>query len=135
MTLPTFTPAGWITNPLEIIDFLMAHFFLTQKSQTRFHRQAIASYQALLADAPSNGQLQSNIETKLGDMIKSQFDNVKIGCAIKPIDGNPDNIQQVIEIQCSFDYQGITYALGHGIELLGTQVKRVFRLNETGALT
>lgn len=135
MSLPTFSPGGWITNPLEKADFMLAYFFETQKSQTHFHKNLVTSYQSILADNKSPGQLASDLESKLGDYLKTQFQNVQIEVRVIPANDNPNNNELTVEIGCSFDSLGVRYTLSHIIELLGTQVKRINRLNETGELS
>lgn len=131
--LPTFSQSGWVTNPLERVDFMIAHFFETQKSQTHFHKNSVSSYQSLIADAPSPGQLATNVETYLGEYLSTQFQRVAIEVEVKGAFGDPNNNELTIEIGCSLDADGVRYTLSHAIELLGTNVKKIRRLDETGS--
>lgn len=131
----TFSPAGWVTNPLEVIDFMLAYFFETQKSQTHFHKEWVTSYQSLIGDNGVDEGLGASIEQALGDYLKTEFTNVQIEVQVGPIDGESGNNEQTITIGCSFNVDEKRYQLSHAIELLGTQVKRIFRLDETGKLT
>lgn len=133
--LPTFSTSGWVKNPLEAIDFMLAHFFETQKSQSHFHKGLVTSYQSILADSSSTGQIATELESKLGDFLKTQFSNVQLDVSVTGIDGNPNNSEQKVTIGCTFDADGSRYTIAHAIELLGTQVKRIYRLDETGSLT
>lgn len=130
--LATFSPSGWVTNPLEMADFMMAYFFETQKSQTHFHKTSITSYQSLIADAASPSELASSIEMYLGEYLKTQFQNVSLEVTVDGALGDPDNNKLEIVIGCSFDAAGVRYTISHAIEALGTQVKRIQRLDETG---
>lgn len=131
--IPTFSPAGWVRNPLEVVDFMVAYFFLTQKSQTHFHKGFVTSYQSLLADYSPETNLSGEIETHLGDYLKTQFTNVQLEVSIGPSDGDVNNNEQTVTIGCSFNTADKRYSLSHAIALLGTQVKRVWRLDETGS--
>lgn len=131
----TFSPAGVVTNPLEVVDFMMAYFFLTQKSQTHFHTNVVTSFQYLLAEYTPETGLASQLEMKLGDYLGTQFTNVQIEVIIGSIDDDENNNEQRITIGCSFNIDGKRQSLGHAVELLGTQVKRIWRLNETGSTT
>lgn len=130
--LPTFSPSGWVSNPLEQIDHMMAYFFLTQRSQSHFHKNKMTSYQYLIADAKSNGDLKSSIEMSLGDHLNSQFTNVQLAVSIDGAFGDPDNNEQTITISCTVEADGRRYSVAHAIELLGTEVKKINRVNETG---
>lgn len=133
--LPTFSPAGWINNPLEKMDYMLAYFFETQKSQSHFHKNVVTSYQSILADSASPAQIASDLESKLGDYLKTQFENVKLDVTVEGANGNPDNSQLTVVIACTFDADGKRLSISHAVELLGTQVKRIQRLDETGSPT
>lgn len=133
--LGTLSPAGWITNPLEVADYLMAYFFLTQKSQTHFHPQYVYSYQSLIAENAPDNNLAAEIESKLKVYLSSEFTNVLVQVKIAGKDDDENNSEQTITIGCSFTSDGKVYSLSNVIELLGTNVKRIYRLNETGTLT
>lgn len=131
--LPTFSPSGWVTNPLERVDYMLAYYFETQKSQSHFHKEVVTSYQYLIANSNNMGQLGSDLETSLGDYLKTQFQNVQLEVSIEGANGNPDNSELTITIGCTFDADGTRYSIAHAVELLGTQVKKLNRINETGS--
>lgn len=133
--VPTFSPSGWVTNVLEKADFMLAHFFTTQKSQTHFYKDKlkVTSYQSLIADAGSDGELTSNLNTYLGQYFSTQFDNVQMDCQIYT--DSEDNSKQTIQIGCTFVADGVSITIARAIDLLGTQVQRIYRLDETGSPT
>ena len=132
--LPTLSSAGWVTNPLEQIDYMLAYFFTTQKSQTHFFKGTVTSYQSLLADNDPDAGLASAIESELTDYLKTQFTDVKLDVRIEA--QNPtDKTELTVVIGCTLTAGGQPYSVSHAIELLGTQVKRVFRTDETGSPT
>lgn len=133
--LPTFSPSGWVENPLEKADFMLAHFFTTQKSQTHFYKDKskVTSYQSLIADAASDGELSSQLNSYLNDYFTTQFTNVQMDCRIYT--DSEDNSKQTIQIGCSFVANGVPYTLARAIDLLGTQVQRIYKLDATGSPT
>lgn len=133
--VPTFSPSGWVSNVLEKADFMLAHFFCTQKSQTHFYKDKlnVTSYQSLIADAGSDGELASNLNSYLGTYFETQFSNVQMDCQIYT--DAEDNSKQTIQIGCTFVYNGVSYTIARAIDLYGTQVKRIYRLDETGSPT
>lgn len=133
--LPTFSPAGWVTNPLEQIDHMLAYFFETQKAQSHFHKNTVTSYQSILADSGSPGAVASALESKLGDYLKTIFTNVQLEVTVDGAFNQPDNSALTITIGCTFDADGKRYSISHAIELLGTNVKRIYRLEETGKIS
>lgn len=133
--LPTFSPAGWVTNPYEKVDYMLSHFFETQRSQTHFHSNAVTSYQFLIADAKSMGELKTSIEMRFADFLKSQFTNVELEVKIDGAFGDKDNSELTITISCTFEADGKRLSIAHAVDALGTQVKRIYRLNETGILS
>jgi hypothetical protein len=135
--LPTYSPSGFVSNPLEKADYMLAHFFATQKSQTHFYKDKlnVTSYQSLLADSGSDGELQSNLNQYLGNYFSTQFSNVQMDCSVSQTDPN-DNTSLTVTIGCSFiDDQGIRHDLGRAIDLLGTQVQRIYNVDATGSPT
>lgn len=133
--LPTFSPAGWVKNPLETLDYMLAYFFETQRSQSHFHKGLVTSYQYIIAEAASPGQLASDLETKLGDYLKTQFTSVQLAVKVEGYNGDINNSQLAITIGCTFDADGKRYTISHAVDVLGTQVKRIQRLDETGKLS
>lgn len=133
--LPTYSPSGFVSNPLEKADFMLAHFFSTQKSQTQFYKDQmnVTSYQSLIADSGSNGELTSNLNSYLNTYFSTQFNNVQMDCNVAANDPN-DNTSLTITIGCSFDDdQGIRHDLSRAIDLLGTQVQRIYNVDATGS--
>lgn len=135
--VPTFSPSGWVGNALEKVDFMLAHFFETQKSQTHFYKDKskVTSYQSLIADAATDGELAANLNSYLNTYLSTQFDNVQMDCQVSGANDDPDNIQLTIQIGCNLTADGVQYTLAHAVELLGTQVQRIYRLDETGSPT
>lgn len=132
-TLGTFSPSGWVTNPLEIVDFMLAYFFLTQQSQTHFHPAFVTSYQSLLADNAPDDNLAGAIENAFIAYMSTEFTNVQLNVKVAGKDNDENNNEQTVTIACSFTADGKTYSLSNAIDLLGTQVKRIYRLEETGS--
>lgn len=131
--LPTFSPNGFVSNALEKADFMLAHFFCTQKSQTQFYKDKfnVTSYQSLLADAGSQGELSANLNSYLNTYFATQFDQVQMDCDVAQTDPN-DNTSLTVTIGCSFQADGVPYTLSRAIDLLGTQVQRIYNVNATG---
>lgn len=133
--VPTFSPSGWVSNPLEQIDFMLAYFFATQKSQTHFHKQNVTSYQSILADNPSTGEIKTQLSSYLNTYLSTIFQNVSLDVKIVGANGDPDNYELSVVIGCNFDANGVRYSISRGIDMLGTQVKRIFQYDETGELS
>jgi hypothetical protein len=135
--LPTFSPNGFVTNPLEKADFMLAHFFTTQKSQTQFYKDKlnVTSYQSLIADATSDGDLAANLNAYLNTYFATQFDQVQMDCSVAGSDGITDNTSLTITIGCSYVADGVKYTIARAIELLGTQVQRIYNVDATGSPT
>jgi len=131
--LPTFSHSGWVTNPLEKIDFMMAYFFETQKSQTHFYND-LASFQSILADGADLHDIESRLLTYLNEYLSTIFSNVELNVTIEPITGDENDVDMVIKIKCNFEDEGKTYSISNAIEMLGTNVKKIYRLNEMGEL-
>lgn len=81
------------------------------------------------------GELQSAINLSLGDHLRSIFTNVQLDVEIGGAFDIPDNSELTVKISCNFESNGVRYGLSRAIDLLGTSVKRIYQLNETGTLT
>ena len=133
----TFSSFGFIQNPLKALDSLMCDFFETQASQSRFHPLVhVYSYQRILADCgDAFDDVEEKVKNSLTLFLSSRFTDVDIIVEIVGLNGSIDDVEQKLTIYSSFTAEGKRYALGHGIEAYGKNVKRIFRLNETGVLS
>ena len=133
----TFSSFGFIKNPLKALDALLSDFFETQASQSRFHPKVqVYSYQRILADrGDAFDEVASDVKQSLTLFLSSRFSDIEISVEIEGLNGSVDDVAQKLTIYSSFTAEGKRYALGHGIEAYGKNVKRIFRLNETGALS
>jgi len=129
--LPTFSHVGWVTNPLERIDYLIAHFFETQKSQTHFYND-IHSFQSILGDGNTLDEVREKLIQYMTSYIATQFNNVELDVDIEPKSGNEDDVDMLVTVYCSFMDKGIKYSISNAIELLGNKVKRIYKINEEG---
>lgn len=116
---------------------MLAHFFTTQKSQTQFYKDKlnVTSYQSLIADATSDGDLAANLNAYLNTYFATQFDQVQMDCSVAGSDGITDNTSLTITIGCSYVADGVKYTIARAIELLGTQVQRIYNVDATGSPT
>lgn len=129
----TLSPDGYVTNPLKMIDYILAHYFEVQNSQYRFI-QNVTSFQAILATHGENfGQIAQDVRNSLFSYLSTVFFNIEMAVSITPINGDPHSSDWQLNINCDYsDAAGKRYSIGRAIQMYGKQFQRIEILNRTG---
>lgn len=135
LVVGTLHTSGWVTDSLEGVDFLLAHYFLVQNSQYRFLVN-VQSFQSLLAKNGENfGQLCQDVRDTLFSYLSTKFTNIAMNVYVTPDTGQNSSPTWTLRIECDFtDGAGVRYSLGRAIEMYGKQVKKINHFNVTGNL-
>lgn len=77
--LPTLSMKGWVSDPVERLDFALTHMFIAEESQTYLSPDIITDLHSLLA--ATSGQIETGIlamQDKISDYLRRQFDDAQV---------------------------------------------------------
>jgi len=81
--LPTLSTSGFVYQPIEKIDFLLAHFFYSDKAQSSLYGTSVANLQAILEkNSGSMDNTASDVQNSLQSYLQKHFDAVSVSVDI-----------------------------------------------------
>lgn len=133
--VPTLSFDGWVKSSAAKGDYMFAHFYESEKSQTVLYGQNISSMQALIQE--NQGDMTRTcqaIREALSIYYGRYFVNVEAEVQVDP--GSLNTTAVTLNIYVSFtDVEGKTYTLASLVEILDSKIKKVTKLNNTGLST
>lgn len=132
--VPTLTLDGWVTSGINKADYLIAHFFESEKSQTSLYGNSVASLQWVIQNNQGDIILTCQaIRETLSEYFSKYFSNVNITVTHKQ--DPPESSQYLVSIYLSFvDDKGQNHTLDRVFTLLNSKFKLVTDLNNIGSL-
>lgn len=108
---PTFSSKGWITSPLEKLDFLLSHAFIAEDRQTNEDNDIFTSFHELLSglidDDMSKGM--SKLEEKLTIYLNKYYDSVECNVYNRSEEINDPSSGVTVVIDFSVVQDGVLY--------------------------
>ena len=127
--MPSLSEDGWVRSSEHIADYMLTHFFLSEKSQTYLYGNEVASLQYIIqnnADSMTNTVL--NTRTALLSYFSRYFSNVEAECTFNDIVDNGTGVN--INIFLSFtDSEGKSYSLGKIVSVLNSKISKFITAN------
>jgi hypothetical protein len=131
--IPDLSPKGWVTDPVEKADKLMAHFYAAEYSQTNLFPNDVSSFTYLLQNNLGDEKgLEDALSNELKKYFSKYFDNVST--YVKVHDDPDSGSKQTVEFSISFSQNGKQYDLLKTKELSESLYERYYKLNNTGVL-
>lgn len=126
--VPTLDTAGWVRTPDEKIDWIFSYFFETMQSQSNEARQFNISFQEILQRTGHDRYtLSAEVQRKVNELFGRYFPNTDISVQVTEI---KDSAGLTITISGRvFEVNGKEYVLAESLEALGTNFKRIMKLN------
>lgn len=108
---PTFSSKGWITSPLEKLDFLLSHAFIAEDRQTNEDNDIFTSFHELLSglidDNMSEGM--SKLEEKLTIYLNKYYDSVECSVYNRSEEINDPSSGVTVVIDFTVVQDGVLY--------------------------
>ena len=126
---PDLGPQGWTDSIPIIIDKLMAHFFVSENSQTSIFPGKITSFPYLLQKyrTDPNG-LATATQNALFDYFSRGFNNVATDCTI--VDNMPDTSSLSLSIYIEFvDSKGDKHVVARVAESFDGKFTKLVNIN------
>lgn len=131
--IPDLSPKGWVTNPLEKADKLMAHFYAAEYSQTNLFPNDIASFTYILQKNLNNPLgLEEDLRNELRRYFSRYFDEVNVEVKVK--DSLGSGSKQIVEFSLRFQQDGKDYDLTDIKDLNHSDFEKYYTYNNTGVL-
>lgn len=130
--LPTLSPEGWVQSTAEQADYLLAHFFASEFSQTHLYQRNVASFQWIIQESQSDmSKTMSLLKDTLFTYFGRYFDNINVD--VNYLQDPPDSSSVTINLYLSFtDKVGKDFILSKALELVNSKIKKIVSLNNDG---
>lgn len=130
--VPTLTPAGWVTNVVDKLDFLITYAFLSNYSQTNIYAGKVTSIPWLIQKhgADVDG-LMSQMTVSLEQYFRRYFDEVAVVVERSKLD-NPASNKVTMSLIVNVTDDGIKYSLAHAISMKDSNFLSYAKLNNEG---
>lgn len=124
---PTLSMKGWIKNPTERLDYALAYFFESNKSESYVFQDNIVSAQAIIQKHGNDlTGLINDLQDTMQTYLSRQFDSV----SVEVTDTSPDAIRDIsskvtINIYCLVTHDGKQFSAANVFELANSRFKLV----------
>jgi hypothetical protein len=128
--VPTLSTFGWVTNPAEKADFLLVHFFYSEKNQTSIYGDGVSNLQWILEQNTGNvegalSQIKSTINTYLG----RYYDSVTVDAVTQEVDAEESSSRMEVVLNISVSDGGLDYSLNRLVSILNGRFKAFTTMN------
>ncbi len=134
IVVPTLSLDGWVKSTPERADYLMAHFFESEYSQTAFYKDKVSSFQWIIQK--NQGDMTATVrmlKNTLTDYFSRYFTNVVVEVNHEDIVLNSSNVKLIVYISFR-DEKGRDFSVGRLAELVDSKLQKVIVINnELGA--
>lgn len=129
IVVPTLSEDGWVKTTEERADYLFAHFFVSEYSQTALYERAVASFPYIIQK--NQGSITNTI-SELRQVLQSYFSrhftNVKADAVAN--EDPPKSGKFRINLHVSFtDEDGKEFALAKVANVLNSKLVNVLNIN------
>lgn len=130
--VPTLSTQGWVSDVTALADRLMAYFFISDYSQTRYFPGSVSSLPYLVQRHGSDPfTLRQRTRDTLYSYLSAYFDSVDIEVTTdQPAPDDPNRIQLTVKATVAKDNK--TYSLGRLVSVNNNLVQKIINLNNEG---
>lgn len=127
--MPSLSEDGWVNDPLQIADYLMSHFFLSEYSQTALFPKQVSSLPYIIFEHQGNpNNTAEKIKSVLTTYFSRYFNNVVVQTGYRDDDEDPS--KSIIDLFIEFvDSVGKTHSFSRVAELLNGKFNRIVQIN------
>lgn len=112
MLTPSLSSKGWLTEPLEKLDNILAHMFVAEAQQSYLLPRRVVDLHTLLANTTGNiTTAMMEMEDQIKDYLESYFDSVNIRVTDKSeLEGDPSN-EVTLGLEVTVFQNGLPYGI------------------------
>ena len=125
--LPTLDTDGWVSDPHQKANRLMAYFFCSDFTQTNAHLGKIASLPWIIKNNQRNYMdLQDTIRRNLTALFSAYYDTVECKVRVKQItNALGDTAQYDASVHVLMTQDGQTYNLAKSLTIVNNELAKV----------
>lgn len=130
IAVPTLSTFGWVTNPPEKIDFLMAHLFTSMKSQTSLYGSSVSSLQWLLEEkASSMDDTAAEMRSTIITYLRRYYETANVDVSFE--DEDPQNSASRVRFSIAITVveDGVEYQVSKQVSIIDGRFKDFINLN------
>lgn len=127
--MPSLSEDGWVSDPLQIADYLMSHYFLSEYSQTALFPKEVSSLPYVIYENQGNpSKTAEKVKTGLTTYFSRYFNNVVVQSSYR--DDEEDPSRSIIDCFIEFvDHTGKTLNFSKSAELINGKFSRIVFIN------
>jgi hypothetical protein len=130
--IPTLSTDGFVTDPVQKLNFLLSYFFTSRENQDYLFRNQVVGIQQLLAKGSYRPQACADlIQTHLSDILKMYFQSVRVSVAVDDSDKSGGSAA-TLNIMVEFTDTGVSKLSGWTYGLASSVFARVATINNNG---
>lgn len=126
---PTLSEDAWVDNPQKTADLLMAHFFVSNASQSYIYNREVASFPYILAINHGNmSAIISATTSTLTSYFARFFENVIV--EVREVENVEEPSKAQLEMVVQFvDHEGRPHSVGEIIKITDSTFEKVIRIS------
>lgn len=129
---PSLTETGWVKSSEITGDFLFAHFFASDYSQTQIYNGNVSSFANIMQkNLDSLDNLVRDLQSSLLVYYSRYFDNVVVEVNVKDDTSNISKTSLLIYVQFT-DKDGKSYNLAKLIRDITSKSSKIIDINNNG---
>lgn len=127
--MPSLSTDGWVSDPVQVADYLMSHFFLSEFSQTALFPKQVSSLPYIVYENQgSPTRTAEKVKTTLTTYFSRYFDNVVVQTSYR--DDSEDPSKSIIDCFIEYvDSDGKTHSFSKSAELVNGKFNKIVYIN------
>jgi hypothetical protein len=129
ITFPALSEDGWVTSSAKTADYMLSHFFLSDRSQSYMYDQYISSLPWILTDTQGNiGLTISAVRETLETYFSRYFSKVIVEVSEIPNKEDPGKAQISLYVKFT-DKDNKEVVVGKMLKINDTILEKIIALN------
>lgn len=131
--VPTLSSAGWVTDPAGKADYLLSHFYETDKQQSYLYVDSTTSLQAIIERYGHDvATLCDQLRRALNQYLLRYYPSVLVDVSADTSEINNNSGQYTLRVYCqATETDGKSYSFGRLVLGTSSKFERVMDLNNT----
>jgi len=131
---PTFSSKGWVTSPLEKLDFLLSHAFIAEDRQTNENNDTFIAFHELLSKIIDNNVTEGmdKLQQKLTVYLQKYYDSVQCQVYNKSEEINDPSSGITVVIDFAVMQDGISYTTKKLLNTSDGIFTKILNISNTG---
>jgi len=131
---PTFSSKGWITSPLEKLDFLLSHAFIAEDRQTNENNDIFISFHELLSGLTDDNMEKGmeQLQEKLRIYLLNYYDSVECYVYNKSEEINDPSSGVTVVIDFTVTKDGVLYTTKKLLNTSNGIFNKLINISNTG---